>query len=93
MDGLSELGYRFEPHDHITSPCTPARLHPDRRGGGGVYPGYGDWVVGGEGYTGTHPDTLPGPINELNLASRPYPRPNEGKSEVISKIDLRLTSD
>ena len=33
-----------------------------RRGGEGVYPGYGTGWEGWEGYTGTHPDTLPGPI-------------------------------
>ena len=40
----------------------PAGVDEDGCGGEGVYPGYGDWVGSGRGYTGYPPDTLPGPI-------------------------------
>ena len=48
-----------------------------------------------EGYTGVLPSTLPGPIFRLNLASRPYLRPNEGFFRLfyeVSEIGPRIGS-
>ena len=49
---------------------------------GEVYPGYGTGVGTGRGYTGYHPRTHPRTHIDLFLRLRPYPRPNEGISEV-----------
>ena len=50
------MSYRYEPHDHIYSAVHGVRCsYVYQDGGGGVYPGYGTWGVGWEGYTGTHP--------------------------------------
>ena len=57
-----------------------------RWGRGGVYPGYGDGRVGWEGYTGTHPATVPGSHIQSISGLKPYPRPNEGKSKVFSEV-------
>ena len=65
-------------------------------GAGEVYPGYGDdgWA-GGVLYR-YPPTAIPGSHIELNLASEPYPRPNEGNSHVfdeVSQMGLRWVSD
>ena len=67
-------------------------------GGEGVPGVGGDWVVAGEGYTGTHHQPSQGPILTIFLASDP----THGQMKVIllfsmrfpeigSRIDLRMT--
>ena len=51
-----------------------------------MYPGYGTVGSGWEGYTGTQPVPHPRTHIELNLAIRPYPRPNEGYFGVFSEV-------
>ena len=84
----------FDPRDRMPRPCTAVTVvRGCTRGGGlggcrvGVYRG-GYW----EGYTGS-PDTLPGPIFSLILASGPYLRPNESKSKVIYEVSQDMASD
>ena len=48
--------------------------------------GGGDGVGPGEGYTGTPPGPSQGPIISHILSLRPYPRPNEGNSQVIDEV-------
>ena len=60
--------------------------------GGRVYPGYGTGWVRGGAIPGTH-QTSPRVLYYTNLKAKPYPRPNEGFSEVsdeVSQIDLRM---
>ena len=57
----------FEPHGMFLA-ADPGLVHDGSAGGrGGVYPGWwdGGWVE--EGYTGTHPATLQGPILTIFL--------------------------
>ena len=75
---LSELSYRFEPHDHI---YPPGQLDTMMYGYGDgweeVYPGYGDRWVAGRAIPVPH-QAIPGPSYSVILKIRPYPRPNEG---------------
>ena len=94
----------YEPHGSITQPDMPVRqcTQPGMtaRWGRGV-PGVGyGWVGTGEGYTGYYPVPAPGPIFNLFLRLRPYPRPYEGNSQcsdevpqIWSRIDLRIDPD
>ena len=65
-----------------TCPCG-SDTEPELYGRG--VPGVGRWVGAGEGYTGTQPRPVPGPIFSI-LGYRPYPRPNEGYSEVSMRF-------
>ena len=65
----------------------PARRTGSQDGQEGCTRGGAVWVGTWEGYTGTLPGTLPVPIFNHILASKPYPRPNEGlfsKSDEVS---------
>ena len=62
MRPLSELADGYEPTTIFLMAGTPRTDIRRPPGGQGVYPGYGDWWVAGEGYTGTHPIPIPGPI-------------------------------
>ena len=58
------------------------------RGRGGGVPGVWDDWVAGRGYTGTHPATVPGSHIQVNSASGPYLRPNEGNYGPFHEIPL-----
>ena len=56
------MSYRFEPHDPLTADLRPDRDRAVQCGEGGVPGVVGMWVGTGEGYTGTQPPNIPGPI-------------------------------
>ena len=61
--------------------------------GEGVYPGYGTGWGTGRDYTGYYPAPSQDPQISHILRLGPYPRPNEGNSEVILKVSSDMASD
>ena len=73
----------YEPHGQIECGLAPVPT-ADRGCRGRGVPGVVGTVGGGrEGYTGTHPAPSQMTIFSHIPGRKAYPRPNEGKSEVI----------
>ena len=61
-------------------------MTPVAVGRGEVYPGYGSWVAGWEGYTGTQPDHAQDPIYNIFKAQDP----THGQMKAISDYPMRF---